>query len=80
MPDDRTNDDRTNDDDTRRQLLDLLLGKIEADTYPSVTMLDMVERLLTPEEVAEYASVLMAKISADNYPSIDLIRRVMALS
>ena len=65
--------------DVRAQLLQLLLGKIEQDTYPSATMLDIVEMLLTPDDVAAYAEVLMAKLEDDTYPSNSLIRRVVAL-
>ena len=31
----------------RRRLLDLLLEKVEEDTYPSSTMLDLIELLVT---------------------------------
>ena len=65
--------------DVRAQLLRLLLDKIEQDTYPSATMLDIVEMLLTPDDVARYGEVLMAKLRDDTYPSNSLIRRVVAL-
>lgn len=67
-------------DDVRMQLFQLLLDKVEQDTYPSSTMLDLIERLITPDEVANYAGVLMAKLQDDTYPSNSLIRRVMALT
>jgi hypothetical protein len=62
-----------------RELLDLLFSKVSADTYPSSTMLDIIERLLTPEDIEDYGRLLMEKISADTYPSMSLIRRVLAL-
>ena len=65
--------------DVRAQLLQLLLDKIEQDNYPSATMLDIVEMLLTPDDVARYAEVLMAKLQDDTYPRHSLIRRVVAL-
>ena len=63
----------------RLQLFELLLDKVDEDTYPSSTMLDQIERLLTPEEVPAYAAVLMAKIDGDTYPSNSIIRRVIEL-
>ena len=63
----------------RLQLFELLLDKVDEDTYPSSTMLDQIERLLTPEEAPAYAAVLMAKIDGDTYPSNSLIRRVISL-
>jgi hypothetical protein len=68
------------EDDTRAQLLELLLDKAEADQYPSSTMLDVIELLITPETAPAYADVLMAKIDGENYPSMSLVRRVLALS
>ncbi len=64
----------------RRQMLDLLLAKVEEDTYPSSTMLDLIELLVTPDEILEYAEILMAKVQGDTYPSNSLIRRLVALT
>jgi hypothetical protein len=64
----------------RRQLLDLLLEKVAEDTYPSSTMLDLIELLVTPDEIDEYSEILMAKIEGDTYPSNSLIRRLVALT
>lgn len=65
--------------DVRTQLLELLLDKVEQDQYPSSTMLDLIEELVSPDEIEEYAGVLMAKLEGETYPSNSLIRRVMAL-
>jgi hypothetical protein len=67
-------------DQVRAQLLELLLGKVDEDNYPSSTMLDIIEMLITPETAPAYAAVLMSKIDGENYPSINMIRRVLALS
>jgi hypothetical protein len=72
------NDD--NGTDVRARLLDLLIEKIVADTYPSETMLDMIEQILTPDDVAAYAGVLMQKIEEDSYPSVSMLRRVLELA
>lgn len=63
----------------REQLLELLLEKVEQDTYPSSTMLDLIEELITPDDIARYGKVLMAKLASENYPSNSMIRRVTAL-
>lgn len=71
---------RQNEDDTRAQLFQLLLEKIDEDQYPSITMLDMIEEIVTPEEMPAYAEVLMSKVRDEQYPSMSMIRRVMTLS
>ena len=68
------------EEEVRSRTLRLLLDKVHADTYPSSTMLDMVERLLAPDDVGDYAEVLMAKIDGENYPSYALVQRLMALT
>jgi hypothetical protein len=64
----------------REQVLDVLLEKIETDTYPSATMMDDVEGLLTPWRRQDYARILMDKVRADRYPSRSLIQRLVRLS
>ena len=64
----------------REQVLDLLLEKVENDRYPSSTMLDDIERILTPWRREDYADVLMEKIRRDKYPSRAMIERVLRLS
>jgi len=63
----------------REELLRMLMGKVAEDQYPSATMLDMIEQILTPDEVPAYAELLMQKIRGDRFPSIPLLNRVMAL-
>lgn len=67
-------------DDVRRDLIDLLLAKIDHDPYPSGTMMDLVEELLGPDERGAYAAVLMDKIRADQFPSLDMMNRVRDLT
>ena len=71
-----------NDDghDLDREVFQTLLEKVQQDPYPSVTMMDMIEERLRPENVQTYASVLLEKIRADAFPSLDLLRRVRALA
>jgi len=60
-------------------VVDLLLEKIAADRYPSVTMIKMVEELLTPDDVPAYVGVLLDKVKTDRYPSYSMLRRILAL-
>ena len=70
-----------NDDqqDVRSALLEALMDKVDADPYPSGTMLDMIESLLQPDDVDDYAELLLSRIRDDAFPSISLIKRVQAL-
>jgi hypothetical protein len=65
--------------DLRSEILQDLWRRVEADAYPSATMMDRIELMLTPDEVPAYAEMLMQKIRPDTYPSIDLINRVVRL-
>ncbi|MFH5822964.1 hypothetical protein [Georgenia sp. AZ-5] len=65
--------------DPRSALLRALMEKIQEDPYPSATMLDIVESLLTPRDVPAYVDELVERIRADQFPSIDLIQRVQNL-
>lgn len=67
------------DYDLRSEILQELWRRVEADTYPSATLMDQIERLLLPDEVPDYAELLTQKILPDRYPSIDLINRVVRL-
>ena len=64
----------------RDAVLDLLLEKVDNDRYPSPTMLDDIERILTPWRRDDYAEVLMAKVREDRFPSHDMVERLLRLS
>jgi hypothetical protein len=64
----------------REEVLDFLLEKIREDRYPSSTMMDDVERLLTPWRRREYAEVLLQKVRESRYPSRSMIQRLLRLS
>ncbi|HWC21736.1 MAG TPA: hypothetical protein VG502_05510 [Flexivirga sp.] len=66
--------------DVRAALLEQLMGRVEEDRFPSTTMLDMIEQLLTPDDVPGYARLLLDKAAADNFPSITMLRRVQELT
>ncbi len=67
-------------DDARRQLLRALLDKVTTDDYPSSTILDFVEELLTPQDVPAYAGALLQHIRSDTYPSTSMIERLVNLT
>jgi hypothetical protein len=66
--------------DARELLLDMLLQKVQEDRYPSVTMLNMAETLLRPEEVPLYVELLIQRVREDTYPSIPMLKRIAALT
>ena len=66
--------------DIRDAVLDMLLEKVDNDRYPSPTMLDDIERILTPWRRDDYAEVLMTKIRADRFPSHDMVERLLRLA
>lgn len=70
---------KDNELDIRGEIVGMLLDKIQADRYPSVTMLDIVEELATPAERERYARVLLDKVTSDRFPSIPMLRRLVEL-
>ncbi|HJQ89349.1 MAG TPA: hypothetical protein VJ820_18040 [Propionibacteriaceae bacterium] len=66
--------------DVRGEVVDLLLEKIASDRNPSVTMMNMVEELLAPDDVPAYAAVLMDKVKTDRFPSYSMLRRLIGLT
>jgi hypothetical protein len=66
--------------DVRGEVVDLLLEKIASERNPSVTMMNMVEELLAPDDVPAYAAVLCDKVKTDRFPSISMLRRIIGLT
>jgi hypothetical protein len=67
------------DDHLRQAMLELLLDRVAADRYPSVTMLNLIEAMIRPDELADYVEILLDHIRESTYPSIDMLRRVEGL-
>ncbi len=67
------------DDEVRRVILEELWRRVEKDIYPSATMLDRIECLMTGDDVPAYVEMLMRRIRSVEHPSIDLINRVVDL-
>ena len=66
--------------DVRGEVIDLLIERIASDRNPSVTMMNLVEDLLAPDDIPAYAAVLLDKVKTERFPSISMIRRLMALT
>jgi hypothetical protein len=66
--------------DVRKELLKNLMSKVEDDPYPSLTMLDLIEELLTPDEVPGYARVLLSKVADERFPSVSMLGRIRDLA
>jgi hypothetical protein len=59
----------------------LALEKIASDRNPSVTMMNLVEELLTPDDLPAYVGVLLDKVkTGGRYPSYSMLRRILALT
>lgn len=67
-------------EEARVRLLRSLMNKVAEDTYPSATMMDTIEELLEPDDVAAYADVLLGHIENDTYPSTPMINRLRNLA
>ena len=63
----------------RGALMTTLMEKVRDDPYPSSTMLDLIEQMLTEEEIPAYVLFLQEKIAADRFPSMSMIKRLTDL-
>jgi hypothetical protein len=63
--------------DVRGEVVDLLIEKIASDRNSSVTMMNLVEELLAPDDVPAYVGVLMDKVKSERFPSLAMIRNVV---
>jgi hypothetical protein len=66
--------------DVGGEVVNLLVQKIASDRNPSVTMMNLVEELLAPDDVPAYVGVLLDKVQTERYPSLAMIRRLLAFT
>lgn len=66
--------------DVRVEMLEALLQKVQEDQYPSSTTLDMIEELLTPDDVPVYVELLLSRVRDERFPSIPMLARIKALT
>jgi len=78
MPVDSRREDRRQGG-VRDEFVDILLNHVANDNYPSITMMDLVEPLLTGPQRERYVQTLYEKVARESYPSIDLMRRISGL-
>lgn len=80
MPRDSRDGGRESEQDqARAELVKTLLQKVKDDPYPSSTMLDLLEELITPDETPAYVMFLQDRLRADRFPSIPMLQRLTAL-
>jgi hypothetical protein len=65
--------------DVRAELVQTLMKQVEEDQYPSTTMLNMLEKLMTPDEVPAYAEALLERVRSERYPSTSMMQRLQKL-
>jgi len=66
--------------DVREEILRMLMGRVAEDQYPSATMLDMIEEMLTPAELPLYVEALLNRVRSDRFPSIPMLNRIKNLT
>jgi hypothetical protein len=66
--------------EAQAMIAQVLLDKIENDRYPSITQMDMVEQLLSPDQLDDYLAVLMDKAAQDTVPSIPMLQRMLRIA
>jgi hypothetical protein len=66
--------------DVRQAVLRMLVERIAADKHPSVAQMNMVQELLTPDEVPMFVEVLLDKVRDETYPSLMMLKRLQALA
>ena len=64
----------------RVRLLEALMKKVAEDQYPSTTMMDIIEEMLTEEHLEAYAEILLAHIENEQFPSMPMIARLRDLA
>ena len=64
----------------RAEMLEALLQKVGGDRFPSSTMLNWIEELLTPEDVPVYVELLLERVREENFPSIPMLARIKRLA
>jgi hypothetical protein len=69
------------DQNLRERFVQLLLDRIRAEPYPSVTHMDLLEATVTsPDQLVEYLDALMDKVESTRFPSLTLMRRIQRIT
>jgi hypothetical protein len=76
-----TEEERMDATKPRDTYVEMLIGKVREDRYPSGQLMDRIEASFSqPEQVLEYLEVLMEKVDDSRYPSGQLLDRIERLS
>lgn len=64
-----------------QQYFQYLLDRVSADRYPSMEMLDLLEKnIADDQERADLVAVLMEKVQGERYPSLSMLRRIVRIA
>jgi hypothetical protein len=66
-------------DEAQEWFARFLLRRVRRDDYPSTTQLDLIEKSIPREMLAQYLRVLVDKVAHDKFPSVPLLRRIQHL-
>ncbi len=58
----------------------LLIDKIRADHYPSITQMNLLEQMIPRALTPEYFNALLDKVAADQWPSVSMLARLSRLT
>ena len=65
----------------RERFVQILLDRIRAEAYPSLTHMDLLESTVTsPDQLAEYLEALMEKVESTRFPSMTMMRRIQRIA
>jgi ribosome-binding factor A len=67
-----------NGQELRHAVAEMLLEKIKDDRFPSITMMQRVEAVVSqdPEAMSDYAEVLLEKVQDTRFPSTEMLNRL----
>jgi hypothetical protein len=69
------------DQSLRERYVQILLDRIRAEPYPSVSQMDLLEATVTsPDQLVEYIEALMEKVESTRFPSLTMMRRIQAIA
>ena len=76
---DADSDIQRDESELHDRFVEILLGEIERERYPSSQMLDLLETCMRRQDRVRIANVLMDNLAAHRYPSPAMLRRLARL-
>ena len=69
------------DQSLRERFVQILIDRIRAEPYPSLSQMDLVEATVTsPDQLVEYLDALMDKVESTRFPSLTMLRRIQRIA